>query len=60
MTIDDKTRDQKLSYSINRVAANYRHYHQVRLINMNSLQVKKFFLLIKEELYNNLSLLIPI
>ena len=34
------------------------HYHQVRLINTKIFQVKKYYLLIKIECYNNLSLLI--
>ena len=42
MTIDDKIRDEKLQCDINRQAAkNYHHYHQVNLINMSILQVKK-------------------
>ena len=35
----------------------YLHYHQVKLINMNILQVKKY-LLMRVELQNKLSLLI--
>ena len=27
----------------------YQHYHMEKLINMNNLQVKKYYLLIKEE-----------
>ena len=27
MTIDDKIRDEKLQYNINREAAKYQHYH---------------------------------
>ena len=38
MTNDDKTRDEKSQ-----------DYHQVKLINMNILQVKKYYLLIKKE-----------
>ena len=34
------------------------HYYQIKLINMNILQVKKFYHLIKLGLYNELSLLI--
>ena len=30
----------------------YQHYHQEKLINMNTLQVKKYHLLIKEERYS--------
>ena len=29
--------------------AKYQHYHQVKLINMNNLQVKKYYHMIKEE-----------
>ena len=45
MTIDDKIRDEKLSYDINREAAKILE----KLINMNILQVKKYYILIKEE-----------
>ena len=45
MTIDDKIRDEKLSYDINREAAKVLE----KLINMNILQVKKYYILIKEE-----------
>ena len=41
MTIDDKIRHEKLQCDINRQAAKNQHYHQVNLINMNILQVKK-------------------
>ena len=43
MTIDEKIRDEKLQYTINREAGKNRHYHQVKMINMkskNMLQVK--------------------
>ena len=49
MTIDDKIRDEKLQYDINREAAKYQHYHQVKLINVNFFQVKKYYHLIKVE-----------
>ena len=52
MTIDDKIRDEKLQYDTNREAADiskHQHYHQVKLINMNILQVKKYYLHIKVE-----------
>ena len=52
MTIDDKIRDEKLQYDINREAAISSSififiniYHQVKLINMNISQVKKYYLL---------------
>ena len=59
MAIDDKIRDDKLQYDINKEAAEisalsygllYQLYHIsfiVKLINMNILQVKKYYLLIK-------------
>ena len=49
MTIDDKIRDEKLQYDINREAAKNQHYRLEKLINMNILQVKKYYLLIKKE-----------
>ena len=36
----------------------HQQYHKVKLINMNILQVKKYYLMIKTELKNKLSLLI--
>ena len=49
MTIDDKIRDQKLQYHINREAAKDQRYHPEKFINMNFLQVKKYYLSVKEE-----------
>ena len=52
MAIDDKVRDEKAQYNINRVTEKqqkYQHYHQVKLLNMNSLQVKRYCHLIKVE-----------
>ena len=46
MTIDDQIRDEKLQYDVNRT---YLRYHQVKLLSMNVLQVKKYFLLIKKK-----------
>ena len=40
MTIDDEIKNKKLQYGINREAEKYQHYVQVKLINMNILQVK--------------------
>ena len=42
MTIEDQIKDQKLQYDINREAAKYQLYHQVKLINTNILLVKKY------------------
>ena len=49
MTINDKIRDEKLQYDINREAANLSAYHLEKLININILQVKNYYLLIKEK-----------
>ena len=40
-----------LIFFLNCTVKKYQHYHQVKLINMKFLQVKKYYLLIKEELY---------
>ena len=45
MTIEDKIRDEKIQYYINRDSVDhyqsnrYQHYHQLKLINLNILQV---------------------
>ena len=49
MAIDDKIRDEKLHDDINRETAKNQRYHPEKLINMNIFQVKKYYLLIKEE-----------
>ena len=49
MTIDNKIRDEKLQYDINREATKYQHYYPEKLINMSTLQVKKSCHLIKVE-----------
>ena len=49
MTIDNKIIDEKLKYDINREGEKYQLYHQVKLINMNILQAKKYYHLIKVE-----------
>ena len=56
MRIDDKIKDEKLQYDINRETAKYQRYHLEKLINMNILQVKKYCHLIKTEQQNKLSL----
>ena len=47
MTIDGKVRNEHPQHDINRKAAKYQHYYQVKSININSLQVKKYYHLIK-------------
>ena len=58
MAIDDKITDEKLEYASTEKLPKYQLYHQVRLINMNILQAKKYYLPIKAECKNKLSLLI--
>ena len=49
MTIDDKIRDEKLQYDINRGATKISALSSGKLINMKILQVKKYYLLMKVE-----------
>ena len=49
MTIDDKIRDKKLQYDINREAAKISALLSGKLTNMNFLQGKKSYHLIKVE-----------
>ena len=49
MTSDDKIRYEKLQYDTNKESAK-QHYHLEKLINMNILQVKKYYLLVKKKL----------
>ena len=50
MTIYDKIRDEKLQYDIlTEKQQKYQHYLLKKLINMNILQVNRYYLLIKEE-----------
>ena len=49
MTTDDKISYEKLQYNINREEAKYQHHYQIILIDMNTLQVKKYCLLIEVE-----------
>ena len=48
MTTDDKIRDEKLQYDINREAAQISGLSSGKMINMNILQIKKYYLLIKK------------
>ena len=49
MTTDDNIRDQKLQYDTNREAAKISALLSGKIIKQNILQVKKDYLLIKEE-----------
>ena len=42
MTIDDEIRDEKLQYDVKEKQQKYQLYHQVKLMNVNILQVKKY------------------
>ena len=47
MKVDDKIRYEKLQYDIDREEAKfYLNYHQVKVKNMNILQIKKHYLII--------------
>ena len=56
MAIDDKIKDEKLHNDINREAARISLSHQVKPENMNILQVKKYYLLVKKKWQSKLSL----
>ena len=49
MIIDDKNKDEKLQTILTEKQQNYQHHHQVKLININILQVKRYYHLIKVE-----------
>ena len=49
MTLKDQIRDEKLQYDINREAAKYQFYHQVKLISMNISLVKIYYHLINRK-----------
>ena len=49
MAIDDQIRDEKLQYNINREAAKISALLSNKLINMNILQAKKYYHLIKNK-----------
>ena len=58
MTIEDQIKDEELQYDINERPRKYQLYHQVKLINMNTLLVKKYYHRINDKLLNKLNLLI--
>lgn len=41
MVIDERDRDEKVQSDVNREAAKYHHYHQIKFINKYTLQVEK-------------------
>ena len=49
MTVEEQIRDEKMQYDINREAAKYQIYHQAKLMSMNILLAKKYYLLINNK-----------
>ena len=47
MATDDKIRDEKLQYNITEKLQKYEHCYPEKLINMNILQMKEYYLPIK-------------
>ena len=43
MTIEDQMKDEKLQYELIERLRKYQLYHQVKLINMNTFLVKKYY-----------------
>ena len=46
MAVDDKIREENSNSIFTEKLQKYQHYHLEKLINMNTLQVKKYYLLI--------------
>ena len=42
MTINDKVKDKNCNVILTKKLQKYEHYHQVKLININMLQAKKY------------------
>ena len=49
MTIDNEIIVENYNIILTEKQQKYQHYHQIKLINMNILQVKKYYVLIEEE-----------
>ena len=49
MTIDDQIKDEIYNMILIEKLQKYQLYHQAKLISMNILQVKKYYLLIKNK-----------
>ena len=49
MTIDDQIKDEKYNMILIEKLQKYQSHHQAKLINMNMLLMKKYFLLIKNK-----------
>ena len=57
MTIDHKIRNEEYNITLTKKQQK-QYYYQVKLIKVNIVQLKKYWLLIKVKLYNKLNLLI--
>ena len=60
MIIDDRLKIEKLKYDINREAAKISTYPQVKLMNINILQLKKYYHLTKVEQQKKQNLHVPL
>ena len=49
MAIDDKIKRQKYNMTLTEKHQKYQHYHQIKVINTNILEVNRFFFLIKDK-----------
>ena len=49
MITDDKIRDKNYNMILTKKQQRYQHYHQLKLISTNILQVKEYYTQIKEE-----------
>ena len=49
MAIDDKIKLQKYNMTLIERHQKYQHYHQIKVINMNILEVNRFCFLIKDK-----------
>ena len=58
MEIDDNIRNYKYNLILTEKQQKYQYYHQVKLISLNILQMKKHWLLIQVKLQNKLNLII--
>ena len=58
MTIEDQIKYEKLQMILIKKLQKHQLYHQVKLINANTLLVKKYYHRINDKLLNKLNLLI--
>ena len=56
MITDDKIRDKNYNMILTKKQQRYQHYHQLKLISTNILQVKEYYTQIKEEWHSKQSM----